>query len=300
MDELTTKRLAIIKQLYLQGINQSYDSEPMNGFCLLSFHDSVEMFMKLCAEQKNIKINRDVNFGDYFIKIPDLQGNATMNILNNKRVSLKHYGSLPSTIDVEISRANVTDFFEQNTPIFFNIKFCEISLISLIKYESVRNYMSKSLTSMESDNYKYSILNSQIAFKELLYCHKEDKIQNFSSPFKITENFDFCSSSSMKLGLGDKLNNFIDKTEKSFSELDQIIGIIGFGIDYKKYCKFMMLSPYLQSWLNNGVRNYESYDDKQIVCNKRNAQFCFDFVIESALQLQRFDFDINDLRTADE
>ena len=47
MDELTTKRLAIIKQLYLQGINQSYDSEPMNGFCLLSFHDSVEMFMKL-------------------------------------------------------------------------------------------------------------------------------------------------------------------------------------------------------------------------------------------------------------
>lgn len=76
MNELTTKRLAIIKQLYLQGINQSYDSEPMNGFCLLSFHDSVEMFMKLCAEQKNIKINSDVNFGDYFLKIPDLQGNT--------------------------------------------------------------------------------------------------------------------------------------------------------------------------------------------------------------------------------
>ena len=50
MDELTTKRLAVIKQLYLHGIEQSYEVEPMNGFSILSFHDSVEMFMKLCAE----------------------------------------------------------------------------------------------------------------------------------------------------------------------------------------------------------------------------------------------------------
>ncbi len=300
MNELTTKRLAIIKQLYLQGINQSYDSEPMNGFCLLSFHDSVEMFMKLCAEQKDIKINRDVNFGDYFIKIPDLQGNAAMNNLNNKRVNLKHYGSLPSVIDVETSRTNVTDFFEQNTPTFFGVKFSEISLISLIKYESVREYMSKSLADLESENYKNSILNSQIAFKELLYCHKEDKIQNYTSPFKISEDFNFCSSSSMRLGISQKLNDFIDKTEKSFSKIDEIIGIIGFRIDYKKYCKFKILSPYIQPWFEDGSRKYEFYDNKHIICDKRNAQFCFDFVIESALQLQRFDFDINDLRKEDE
>ena len=50
MEELILKRLAVIKQLYLQGVAQSYNAEPMNGFSILSFHDSVEMFMKLCAE----------------------------------------------------------------------------------------------------------------------------------------------------------------------------------------------------------------------------------------------------------
>lgn len=296
MDELTTKRLAVIKQLYRQGVNQSYDTEPMNGFSLLSFHDSVEMFMKLCAEQKAVKIERNVNFGDYFTKLPELQCSATMNIFNSKRVNLKHYGTLPSKLDVEVSRTNVTDFFEQNTPIFFDVQFSEISLIALIKYDSVKNYLSKALEDLGVDKFEDSILNSQIGFKELLYSHKEDKHLNYSSSFKISEDFTFMTSFFMNLKLNRKLDQFIDKTGKSFSNLDEIVGIIGFGIDYKKYCKFKLLSPYIQIWPEEDGRKYESMKDEQIICNKKNAQFCFDFVIDSSLQLQRFDFDITELR----
>ena len=73
MDELMMKRLAVIKQLYNQGLIQSYDSEPMNGFCLLSFHDSVEMFMALCSEKRGI-LKKDIsNFYNFFDKITDLQ-----------------------------------------------------------------------------------------------------------------------------------------------------------------------------------------------------------------------------------
>ena len=296
MDELTTKRLAVIKQLYRQGVNQSYDTEPMNGFSLLSFHDSVEMFMKLCAEQKGVKIERNVNFGDYFTKLPELQCSATMNIFNSKRVNLKHYGTLPSKLDVEVSRTNVTDFFEQNTPIFFDVQFSEISLIALIKYDSVKDYLSKALEDLDVDKFEDSILNSQIGFKELLYSHQKDKHLNYSSSFKITEDFTFMTSFSMNLKLNRKLDQFIDKTGKSFSNLNEIVGIIGFGIDYKKYCKFKLLSPYIQVWPKEDGRKYESMKDEQIICNKKNAQFCFDFVIDSSLQLQRFDFDITELR----
>ena len=100
MDELTTKRLAVIKQLYRQGVNQSYDTEPMNGFSLLSFHDSVEMFMKLCAEQKGVKIDRNVNFGDYFTKLPDLQCSATMNNFNS---NMNPYNSKSESNDFKYS-----------------------------------------------------------------------------------------------------------------------------------------------------------------------------------------------------
>ena len=126
MDTLTSKRLAVIKQLYRNGMEQSYLTEPMNGFCILSFHDSVEMFMKLCSEKKGKKVDRQTNFGDYFTIVPELELQAQMTNLNHKRVSLKHNGSLPSNLDIEISRANTTEFFEINIKKIFGKTFSDI------------------------------------------------------------------------------------------------------------------------------------------------------------------------------
>jgi len=298
MDELTTKRLAVIKQLYLHGVEQSYEVEPMNGFSILSFHDSVEMFMKLCAEQKGVKINKDVNFGDYFVKLPNLSGSATMTNLNNKRVSLKHYGSLPSNLDIEVSRANVTDFFEQNTPIFFNVRFDEISLISLISYDSVKEYLEKSQEFLFKGDYVNSVLNSQIGFKELLAIHNEKNSELYVSPFRVTKDFTFLNSFFMGIHFDDRnrMGDFIDRVGESFQELEDTINIIGFGIDYKKYCKFKLLSPIIEMWNESEKRTYKScnpFNDRRI-CDKKNAGFCYNFVIDSALKLQRFNLNIEE------
>lgn len=297
MDELTTRRLAVIKQLYLHGLNQSYEVEPMNGFSILSFHDSVEMFMKLCAEQRNIKINRDVNFGDYFTKLPELQCSATMTSLNSKRINLKHYGTLPSKLDIEISRTNVTDFFDLNTPVFFGVQFGDISLISLIKYESVREYMEKALSKLSANNFIDSITNSQIAFKELLWCYEKENTINFESIFGKSHDFAFLSSFHLKLGLGSGLDDFVDNVAESIPILEERLKIIGLGIDYILYQKFKMLSPFIQMWPSNkGKNKYEVFIDEKCdrrICNQRNTQFCFDFVIDSALKLQRFDVNID-------
>lgn len=295
MDELTIKRLAVIKQLYLHGVDQSYDVEPMNGFSILSFHDSVEMFMKLCAEVTGVKIDRNVNFGDYFSKLPKLQCNATMSNLNSKRVNLKHYGTIPSNMDIDISRANVTDFFVQNTPLFFNVSFDEISLISLISYKGVQKYLVEAQNAVLKDDYKGSIENSQIAFKELLIAHKEENSMMFKSPFKMTQDFTFLNSFSLGIRSGDnrKYGEFVDRVGKTFEEMENTVSIIGFGIDYKRYCKFKLLSPYINVWNKDGKRVYEAYDvNDNRICDKKNALFCFNFVIDSALKLQKFNLDI--------
>lgn len=54
MDELTAKRLAVIRYLFEKGKTMSYEAEPLNGLSLLPFHDSIEMFMKLCADVKGV------------------------------------------------------------------------------------------------------------------------------------------------------------------------------------------------------------------------------------------------------
>ena len=298
MDELTTKRLAVIKQLYLHGLEQSYEVEPMNGFSILSFHDSVEMFMKLCAEVRGVKIDRNVNFGDYFSKLPDLLCNATMTNLNSKRINLKHYGTLPSKLDVEISRTNVADFFEQNTPIFFNVQFSEISLICLIKYNSVKDYLNKALSDLSSNKYKESITNSQIAFKELMWCYENENTKNYESIFGRSFDFSFQSSFHLQMELGHDFDHFIDNVSQSIPLMEERVNIIGLGIDYMHYRKFKLLSPFIQMWPSDHEENkYEVYlDDERDrrICSQRNARFCFDFVIDSALKLQRFDVDINE------
>lgn len=297
MDELTMKRLAVIKQLYLHGIDQSYEVEPMNGFSILSFHDSVEMFMKLCAEQNNVRIDRNVNFGDYFIKMPDLRCNATMSNLNSKRVNLKHYGTLPSKLDIEISRANVTDFFEQNTPIFFGIQYNEISLISLIKYDSVKSYMEMAHSDLTLNKYKESITNSQIAFKELMACYEEENTKRFHNPFHFTGHLRHIGLFNDIRKIDRDFSHYIDDMKKAIENLEEMSKIIGLGVDYKRYCKFRLLSPYIQMYHSENRRKYhclinEEHDNRK--CSQRNAQFCFDFVIDSALKLQQFDIDINE------
>lgn len=111
MNEVTAKRLAVIRHLFEKGKALSYEGEPLNGLCLLPFHDSIEMFMKLCADEKNVPVTRNTMFADYFNLLPDLQDKVQMISLNARRVSLKHHGQMPSSLDVELSRANVIDFF---------------------------------------------------------------------------------------------------------------------------------------------------------------------------------------------
>ena len=54
MDELTAKRLAVIRYLFEKGKTMSYEAEPLNGLSLLPFHDRSEMLMKLCADVKGV------------------------------------------------------------------------------------------------------------------------------------------------------------------------------------------------------------------------------------------------------
>ena len=296
MDDLTMRRLAVIKQLYLQGVQQSYDYEPLNGFSILSFHDSVEMFMNLCAETKNISVPRNTTFVGYYDLLDDLECKATMDNLNKKRVSLKHSGAIPSALDIEVARASVTEFFSTNTPIYFDIEFENISLASLIKDESVKHYIGIAQDYIVRDDFANAIMNLHFAFNELIYHHTTDAEGFYRSRYSSIESFTFCDSRSINLGAGRQFDGFVDKTIKSLENIDDTISIIGLGIDYRKYYKFNLLKPVYNVYYDKGKREYQGWMSEHIVCNSKNAKYCFNFVIESALQLQRFELEITDYR----
>ena len=114
MDELTARRLAVIRHLFEKGKELSYEGEPMKGLCLLPFHDSVEMFMKLCADKRGVSIPRNTPFMDYYKMLPDLQDKAQMESLNARRVSLNDNSAMnvPSR-----AFSNVPSVTDSNVPL---------------------------------------------------------------------------------------------------------------------------------------------------------------------------------------
>ena len=86
--------------------------------------------------------------------------------------------------------------------------------------------------------------------------------------------------------------NFVDNVKESIEGFQTAIKILSFGIDYKKYAKFKTLSPIIRRTIG-GEYVAQLWGKKK--WDKVNCQFCIDFVLESALKLQEFDFDINEL-----
>ncbi len=50
LEQILIRRLSIAKYLYKLGVEQSLQSEHFAFTCLLSFHDSVEMYLKIAAQ----------------------------------------------------------------------------------------------------------------------------------------------------------------------------------------------------------------------------------------------------------
>lgn len=297
-NEIIIRRLALIKYLYNLGVEQSRQQEPISSFSILHLHDSIEMFLKLLSEHQNIKSD-NFSFMDFWTKIPSLTLKESIRNLNARRVNIKHKGLLPSKSDIEISRVNSTDFFNQNTEIHFNIKFEEISLLSLLNNEEVKSNLEKSILELNNSNFKESIKFVAIAFDVLIHTYENSKKSWYGkSPFFFGQDLTFLSSFHIGFGseiggnIGRKFDDFVDKVKDSLEGIQKAVKIMSFGFDYKKYSKFKLLTPIISRTIG-GMHIAEMWGEKKL--NKENCQYCIDFVIDASLKLQDFDFDINEL-----
>lgn len=282
INEIYAKRLAIIRHLYEKGVELSHLGEPTNALAILPFHDSVEMFMKLCAEIKAVRVERNTSFMQYFSLLPDLKGKAQMDNLNNRRVSLKHHGQLPSSIDVEISRVNVADFFNQNTPIYFGCKLEDVSLEILITYTSVRNYLSKYRVFMKEGKYGDAQAQCQIAFIELLneYCKQYDRgLDLVHSP---ATNAYYLKHPNIE----DKTDKCIENIKDDLIKINEAINIMNMGINYFKYSEFKAMGPSITKWNGDEGKEYDYYIMNIDFYDKKSADTCYNFVVNCALQFQ--------------
>lgn len=296
--DIIIRRLAIIKYLYNIGVQQSMQVETIAGFSILAFHDCAEMFLLLVAENKGKK--DEVNFMSYWDKYPELTLKESMRALKDRRVSIKHKGQFPSKFDIEISRSTMTDFLEQNTPIQFKIEFKDVSISNLVSYENVKMYIDMAESNYNEGNLYDCIVNCRIAFMELLSTYELNKRKQYSINSLLNIGDEIGEDYQKLVGSDDRSGaRWFEQVTKTMNKVREVLKITALGIDYRRYTYFETITPEIHVWWKDGGRDYEAmpqeYYEKRNILKGVDCRFCIDFIIDSALKLQEFDYDINNI-----
>ncbi len=98
-----------------------------------------------------------------------------MERLNDARVSFKHHGNLPHASSIEKFRVNVTDFFDDNTPLIFGIEFNKISMIYLIQNDAVKKLLEEATTLIEEEKRSEALIKIAIAYIRMIEDYMDSK-----------------------------------------------------------------------------------------------------------------------------
>jgi len=300
IDPVVIKRLAFIKAVYSVGISKSHASEPLCGMSLLMFHDAVELFLQLASEHLNAKpAGPNPGFNDYWEPLSkktsqELLQQVSMRRMNKSRIALKHHGTLPSKLDIEAFRTSATSFFDDNTPIVFNLPFDQISLIEFVSSQVAREQLRKA----EEGNLKGAISSTAISFNEIMVNY-ESKSQgtHYRSPFFFGSDFAFPTRFSRTDSVIPdstpylaELEQTIDKMQNSLKLLQEAVKVLAMGVDYRKYSRFRQVTPnvVMRASGNHQTRWRPNQQGKEIT--KSDYTFCMEFVIQTALALRELDY----------
>lgn len=294
--QIITRRLTLIKYLYCQGVEQSKKAETIAGFSLLHFHDAVEMFLLLVAENLGEKKFQDWSFMQFWKKIPDLTMEAQMNSMKNRRVSLKHHGAFPSHDDIEECRINVGTFLKENTKIQFSIDFSDISLADLVSFKETKNNLNKAQIKLKEGDYFQCLIFTRIAFVELLNEFENTKDKWYSSILEIGENPRDTYKDAIRAIDGRTYYHnveWFDSIDKTVKELRNVVKLTAIGVDYKRYALFNVVAPKVYKDWNGEYHadRVKEYFYNTVKANEELCEMCINFIIDTAIKLQESDYD---------
>lgn len=304
LDPRTMKRLAFIRLLHQQGVDQTRLPEPLNFTSVLSFHDAVEHFLILAGEYLGAELPDRMNFKQYWTELPkklgngvELSGKVGMDRLNRLRNSFKHVGTPPGAAAIEQARADVAAFFEENTPRVFRIPFGGIDMTDLIHQPEARE-MVKAAQASNAGNERGEAMTLLVdAFDSLSVRHIN--AHGFRrTPFRLgsraylgpMRKSDLESALRQLHGEPDRmlpsgpqrLAEQIDWLTEIASEAHISLRLIALGIDLRQYHRFLQLTPEVYHYDRERRRCLPGHDYAPTAAD---FDFCHQFVITVALRI---------------
>lgn len=294
------KRLAFIRFLYTQGLEEARRPQPLAATALLSFHDAVEMFLLLAAEHLGVTLPKGVMFEGYFEEIKKATGmqlpaRNAMRRMNNSRVNFKHHGSIPSATDLEQFRADVTTFFTDATQMVFTADFTSLDMTSLVTQPDALTRLRQAEMHAGEGDYTEALAQLFEAFNGLLddYAARKVRINGRSAYTWWSRQGNFHVRQIGQDRDRNRLAEQVNNTQRALDGMQRAMRVLAMGLDYRRYARFEMLVPPVAVF-PDGSREVRPTPGLQV--GDEEYQFCKQFVIETALHLAEADFDL-DLRS---
>jgi hypothetical protein len=293
----TIKRLAFIRFLYSQGLEQAARPQSLAATALLSFHDAVEMFLLLAAEHRGVNLDRNTTFDGYWTQVAaqagvQLPSRNAMRRMNNSRVNFKHHGSIPSATDLDQFRGDVTTFFTDAAQAVFAADFTSLDMTDLVTQPAALTRIRDAEVSASQGDYVAALALLWEALGELLYDYADRKrISDNSTIFSFGPEHRFGTYAVDHIAKIDpSFDSHIGAMTEAIREMRHALGILAVGLDYRRYARFDMLRPRVDRFIDG---HWEVHPVPGILLGDEEYEFCKLFVIEAAIHLAEMDFDLD-------
>lgn len=277
----------------------------MGASAVLTLQDAVEMFLLLACEHLNAGVDERTNFEKYFVLADAvltgqgrsaLSGKASMMRLNKARVGLKHYGNYPAVEQLEDFRSATASFLEDNTRLVFDVEFNAISMVDLVTCKEAQQSLREAEALVRQSNYPDAIGKIALAYHQLIQDYERTKLKHgYRSAFQFSESFRFVRGRHLVSSVGVKereFERFVDNVATSIDALADAVRVLSFGLDYRRFARFDALTPRVWHVLG-GMTNVAPPSIPGTT--EEECRFCFDFVIDAAIRLQEFEFELGSL-----
>ena len=212
LDRAKMNRLAFIRLLYLQGIEQYRQPRPLSAASILIFHDTTELFLILAADHMQAgPVSRDSSLLQYWTVLRprrgftgvELSGQHGIARLISVQNDLKHLGALPSAEAVDDARSSVTGFLEDNTPKVFGLEFASVDMADLVPQDGARARLKAAATAEAAGGRKEAMAELSEAFAGLFVPYAG---RSFGSAEAYGFGPDIKGGPGFSIGMGQALN----------------------------------------------------------------------------------------------
>ncbi|MFB7596903.1 hypothetical protein [Streptomyces sp. NPDC056160] len=294
LNPLTVQRLAYIRFIYQEGIEQSRQPSVLSARALTSFHDATENLLGLVVEHLEIDVKKAPEFLGYWETVRpkyQLPNRAGMKRLNDWRVALKHNGTFPSEHQIEQARAAVAGFFHTVAADVFGVDFDSIDMVDLLTQPETVRLLREAQTHADIGDYPMAMAGLVLAFDALLAHYATRDRPASASPFKFGSTIyrmDEPKEREMPKDAGSR--HLLPKLKKihSFAAAGQdALRVMSLGIDYPSLARFRVMSPSVHGYYDGSQRFVDLPSLRTLTEDDYN--WARHFIIESGLRASRAD-----------